>query len=120
MTAFEIPDNIDNNEYARIIGKIAGELTAKQASPVEPKEPTPTLYSNGKPFPGTIEDVRMSEKMKQGSSYRPQAVMDMQQEFHREVAAATQYTRADLQEMSPAEINAAHANGQLDGLLGLI
>ncbi|WP_159393688.1 hypothetical protein [Streptomyces albus] len=110
MTTFEIPEDIDNIEYARLVG----QFLAQQVRPVESQESSPTLYSNGKTFPGTISEARTYQE-RQKATMGVLAFPGMP-----EPATLPQLTRDDLQKMSPTEINEAHANGQLNELLGLI
>ncbi|MGX9228630.1 hypothetical protein [Streptomyces albus] len=110
MTAFEIDPDLDPIEYARK----AGEMARAQAPSVEPQEPAQTLYSNGKTFPGTITEAHAYQE-RQGQAKHVFAFPGKP-----EPANLPQLTRDDLLEMSPAEINEAHANGQFSQMLGLI
>lgn len=110
MADFEIPEDIDNIEYARL----AGQWLAQQARPIEPQEHDQKPYSNGKPFPGTISEARAYQERQE------QAKHVLAFPGNSEPATRPQLTRADLQEMTPAEINEAHANGQFDEMLGLL
>ncbi|CAM3211397.1 MULTISPECIES: hypothetical protein [Streptomyces] len=110
MADFEIPEDIDNIEYARL----AGQWLAQQARPIEPQEHDQKPYSNGKPFPGTISEARTYQEHQEAATHA-RAFPGMP-----EPATLPQLTRDDLLKMSPAEINEAHANGQFDEMLGLL
>jgi hypothetical protein len=113
MTAFEIPDDIDTMAYARIAGELAAQEAISEAPSIEATETTPTVYSNGKTFPGTITEARMFQERQEADRHALAFA-------GHPAPPRPQLTRADLQEMSPVEINEAHAKRQLDGLLGLI